>query len=106
MSAGTGRSRRSRVSLWLCVLSAAFILYGTTIPFRFIPSGRLVFVRWQELTLNPLYPRMGSGRTSIPDAIQNVLLFLPFGIFGAAAMERTKSSRLRVLVVTVAVAAL
>ena len=99
-------SRRSRVSLWLCALSAVFILYGTTIPFRFFPDRRIVIARWHRLTFNPLYPSLGGRRASIPDALQNILLFLPFGIFGAAALDESRPLGRRVLVVVAAGAAL
>ena len=106
MLARTGRSHRSRTSLWLCILSAAFIVYGTTIPFRFLPWRVLILSKWDRVTFNPLYPSTSGKRVSIPDAAQNVLLFLPIGIFGAAALESTKSSGRRVLAVAAAGGAL
>jgi VanZ family protein len=68
--------------LWL--LSAGFILYGGTIPFNF------------DADQAPLATRIAiASRTlpwqlddiSLPDIVQNVLLFVPFGIFGALSLQ-------------------
>lgn len=106
MSAGLPVKRRSRLSLWLAILSAAFIVYGTTIPFRFFPNRRLILARWHRLTFNPLFPNVSGKPIAIADAAQNILLFVPFGIFAAGALDRAHSPRRRLLVVVAAGAAL
>jgi glycopeptide antibiotics resistance protein len=105
MQPGT-RRRRGRIALWLAILSAAFIVYGTTIPFRFLANRRLVVARWHRMTWNPLFPMADGRRIRIPDAAQNILLFVPFGIFAAGALPRGTSSRRRVIVATAAGTAL
>jgi glycopeptide antibiotics resistance protein len=73
----------SRRTLWL--LYAAFILYGGTIPFHFAGDADLVAARWHRLLANPLLSPETGRRLSIPDVVQNVLLFVPFGVLGVAA---------------------
>ena len=73
---------RSRLPLVLWALSAAFIVYGTTIPFRFGADRQMVFAHLARVTPNPLVSPDTGGRLSIPDVVGNVMLFLPFGCFG------------------------
>ena len=73
----------SRRTLWL--LYAAFILYGGTIPFHFAGDPSLIAARWHRLFANPLLSPDTGRRLSIPDVVQNVLLFAPFGALGIAA---------------------
>ena len=73
----------SRRTLWL--LYAAFILYGGTIPFHFAGDVDLISARWHRLLSNPLISPETGRRLSIPDVVQNVLLFVPFGALGVAA---------------------
>jgi glycopeptide antibiotics resistance protein len=70
-------------TLWL--LYAAFILYGGTIPFHFAGGAGNVTARWHHLLTHPLLSAETGRRLSIPDVVQNVLLFLPFGALGVAA---------------------
>ncbi len=70
-------------TLWL--LYAAFILYGGTIPFHFAGDAGLFLDRLHRLRLNPLLSPETGRRLSIPDVVQNVLLFVPFGALGVAA---------------------
>jgi glycopeptide antibiotics resistance protein len=70
-------------TLWL--LYAAFILYGGTIPFHFAGDAGLFLDRLHRLRLNPLFSAETGHRLSIPDVVQNVLLFVPFGALGVAA---------------------
>jgi len=77
----------SRRTFWL--LYAAFILYGGTIPFHFAGDTTLVAARWQRLLAHPLVSPETGRRLSIPDVVQNVLLFVPFGVLGVAAAGAT-----------------
>jgi glycopeptide antibiotics resistance protein len=83
--------------LWIA--SAAFIVYGTTIPFNFVHDRRLVAEHLQQLTWNPLVAADTGGRVSIPDFVSNILLFTPFGFFGMWALPRPRSLGLRIAVV-------
>ena len=77
----------SRRTIWL--LYAAFILYGGTIPFHFAGDTTLVAGRWHRLLAHPLLSPETGRRLSIPDVVQNVLLFVPFGALGVAAAGAT-----------------
>jgi len=77
----------SRRTIWL--LYAAFILYGGTIPFHFAGDTTLVAARWHRLLAHPLVSAETGRRLSIPDVVQNVLLFVPFGALGLAAAGAT-----------------
>jgi VanZ family protein len=77
---------RLRVRLWL--LTVAFIVYGTTIPFQFVDNLDLVSERLSRVSLNPLISPETGRRVSIPDVVQNVLLFVPFGVLAMSSMGR------------------
>jgi len=73
-----------RLSRLLFLVSAAFIVYGTTIPFTFNLSpdhiaGRLNRINW--------YPLLPGYDNSLFDDVQNILLFLPFGFLGWTAVR-------------------
>lgn len=90
--------------LWL--LFAVFIVYGTTIPFHFSHDPEFIRQKAAGIPWNPL-TRQGGTRLSIPDAVQNVMLFVPFGVLGGfACRRRIGSEPLRVAVVTIAGGAL
>jgi VanZ family protein len=65
-----------------------FILYGTTIPFHFSANRTSATAKWRLLTLNPLRSTRAGQHVRIGDVAQNLLLFLPLGVFGAAAVSR------------------
>ncbi|MEO8680119.1 MAG: VanZ family protein [Vicinamibacterales bacterium] len=67
---------------WL--LLTLFIAYGTVLPWQ----PQLERGTWQ------------SGPYSVPDVLQNLLLFLPFGTFGVLALRRPRTDALRVSAVT------
>jgi VanZ family protein len=69
--------------LWL--LFALFVVYAATIPFRYVGDLALVHAKLSALPLNPLVSPDTGRRVSIPDVVQNVLLFVPFGILGMLA---------------------
>jgi glycopeptide antibiotics resistance protein len=92
-------TRRLPAMLWL--IWALFIVYGCTIPFHFVSDWRVVTAHWGKVTFD-LFASPVAGRLSLPDFVGNILLFMPFGVFGSLALPRR--SRLR-LVVVVALAA-
>lgn len=63
------------------VLCASFIFYATTIPWDIAHAPTLEGISW--------VPGWDSARDriwSVPDMVQNVVLFLPFGFFGFIAI--------------------
>ena len=97
---------RSRLPLVLWALSAAFIVYGTTIPFRFVTEPQMVLAHLARVTPNPFVSPDTGGRLSMPDVVSNVLLFVPFGCFGVWARPRARSVVAQILFLTVLGAAL
>src|SRR5438128_4778317 len=75
-------TRRPAATLWL--MWALFIVYGCTIPFRFVSDWRMVTAHWNLVTFD-LFASPVSGRLSLPDFVGNILLFMPFGVFGSLA---------------------
>ena len=88
----------SRRALW--VLFALFIVYGATIPFRFTGDPALIQAHVHRVRLNPLISPATGRRVSIPDVVQNLLLFLPFGALGMLAVPASRRSPGRVAWVT------
>jgi VanZ family protein len=80
------------VSGRLWALFALFIVYGTTIPFEFSRDPDFIRQKVAELSWNPL-TRPDGRRVSIPDSVQNVMLFVPFGMLGGLACRRSFASR-------------
>jgi VanZ family protein len=96
---GLTEPSRTKLPLVLWIASAAFIVYGTTIPFNFVHDRRLVVEHIERLTWNPLIAADTGTRVSIPDFVSNILLFTPFGFFGMWALPRPKGLGWRILVV-------
>ena len=63
---------RSRLSLVLWAASAAFIVYGTTIPFNFVHDRQQVADHLARVTWNPLIAADTGQRVSIPDLVGTV----------------------------------
>jgi len=91
-------------TFWLLI--TLFIIYGGAIPFHFSAGLSGAAEKLRTLPLNPLVSPVTGHRVSIPDAVQNVLLFLPFGVLGVLAVSARERSPLRVLRVTALGAAL
>ena len=73
--------------LWL--LFTLFIFYGTLIPFDFVFSSQQVINKIQHFNWMPFIDNDGS-RHSIPDIVQNILFFIPFGLLGVLSFEKNK----------------
>ena len=73
--------------LWL--LFTLFIFYGALIPFDFIFSSQQVINRIENFNWMPFVDADGS-RHSIPDIVQNILFFVPFGFLGVLSFEKNK----------------
>ena len=80
-------------ALWVCY--SLFIIYGTTIPFNF--DSQAIYQSISQISWIPFVDPDGS-RASISDLVQNILLFMPFGLLGF--LSRTKKGIISILVVT------
>lgn len=68
----------ARLPRRLLIVWGLFIVYGTTIPFDLAPSVEVARSGWEAAHKIPWEDPQG-GLPSIPDAVANVLLFLPWG---------------------------
>ncbi len=66
----------------LFVLSGLFIVYATTIPWDVVRAPSFDKVSWL-----PFWDAARGRMPSLPDIVQNVLLFLPFGFCGWFALD-------------------
>jgi glycopeptide antibiotics resistance protein len=90
-------TRLSRV-LWL--LFSLFVVYGATIPFQFTADHELLISHLSRISPNPLRSAVTGRWLSGSDAVQNVLLFVPFGVFGVLSLRRSRSMASAVAIVT------
>jgi VanZ family protein len=101
-TASSGVSLRS--ALW--ALFSLFIVYGATIPFQFSGTLPIAAAKLRALPLNPFLSAATGQRVSIPDTVQNILLFLPFGVLGVLSAPARARRWRRVVMVTILGAAL
>jgi VanZ family protein len=80
--------QRTRLRVWLWLLTAAFVIYGTTIPFQFVDDLGLAAAKYERLSSNVFLSPDTGARLSTPDVVQNVLLFIPFGLLGMSTLRR------------------
>lgn len=73
--------------LWL--LFTIFIFYGALIPFDFVFDNELIARKIRHFNWTPFVDPDGS-RHSIPDIVQNILFFIPFGFLGVLSFSRNK----------------
>jgi VanZ family protein len=92
--------RRSRIPLYLWIATTLFIAYGTIVPFHLVASWSAVVDHLARVGLNPLVSPITGRRISIPDAVANVLLFMPFGCFAALALDRPRHGSAKTAVIT------
>lgn len=76
--------------LWL--LFSLFILYGTLIPFNIVPNRTAVISNISHISRTPFVDPDGS-RASIPDVVQNILFFTPFGFLGVFSIAGRRKDR-------------
>jgi VanZ family protein len=96
-----------RLRRTLFLLFAIFVVYGTTIPFRFVGQFSVVEYKLARLLANPLAPSDPSQGFSTPDIVQNLALFVPFGVLGVlAGAPGARWGPRRILIVTALGAAL
>ena len=99
------REHLIRLPTWLWAALALFIVYGTLLPFHFVADRSFVADKLARITLNPLVSPDTNRRVSIPDVAQNVLLFLPFGVLGVLALDRSGANRAFTIARVTAIAA-
>jgi glycopeptide antibiotics resistance protein len=80
------------------ILFSLFILYGVLIPFDLYVNTETILFNIRNISWIPFIDPDGT-RASIPDIVQNILLFLPFGFFGFLALSSTYP--VRIVLVTV-----
>ncbi len=87
-------------SLWM--VSALFVVYGTTIPFDFELSahGKVGMEALEALEKFPRTEREMKQVDMWGDILQNVLLFLPFGFLGFLSMGKGYTNLWKIAVVT------
>ena len=78
------RKEKSLAKL-LWIIFAAFIVYGTALPFRFHMGGDYLRMRAGKIDWFPLLTS-SLGAPDSGDWLQNLLLFIPFGFLGYVAI--------------------
>jgi VanZ family protein len=81
-------------ALW--ALYSLAIVYATTLPFRFERDWAWAVEKAARVPLDVLASPDG-GMASVPDMVQNVLLFAPFGVLGALALARGTPPRVNLV---------
>lgn len=96
----THTSNPATTAQWLLLISAAGITYGSLYPFEFIPA---------QVSLRDIVVILLSDwrdELGIPNIFANIILFVPYGLFGALAFPRqTTSMRLFIVLSTAAILA-
>ena len=93
MSTSKTKYQEPKILKFLWITYSFFIIYGTIIPFNLVPSKELVLSNYDKISWIPFIDPDGS-RASIPDIVQNVLLFLPFGFLSFLSMNQRKWRRI------------
>ena len=81
-------------ALW--IIFSLFIFYGTLLPFHLCISRGTILSNIANITWTPFIDPDGT-RASIPDVVQNILLFLPFGFIGFLSMRQEKKVRIAII---------
>ena len=97
-------SQRFRLAYMIWALTAVFILLLTAAPFHFDTSRNSVLAHLSRVRLHPLISPDTGRRISIPDFVQNLLLFVPFGAAAVWAFAGDRPMRHIVSVVLLACA--
>ena len=71
------------------ILYAGFIVYGALIPFSLVTDLASIRINISQVSWVPFIDADGS-RASIPDIVQNILLFLPFGFLGVFTVSNRR----------------
>jgi glycopeptide antibiotics resistance protein len=73
---------------YLFAAYVAFVIYGTLIPFHVVDSLPALLRNVEGVRWLPFWDLHRGRIASIPDMVQNVLLFLPVGILGGHCFRR------------------
>ena len=85
------------MSRLLWVLFSLFVIYGTTFPFRFNLDPADLTAHAARISWHPF--RLRDGDISLPDIVQNILLFIPFGFLGfVSVIDKSSHLRLKMLI--------
>ena len=87
------RNNNLRTVRALWIIFSLFIFYGVLIPFQLCTSREEILLNISHITWIPFIDPDGT-RASIPDVVQNILLFLPFGFLGFLSMQQMKKVRI------------
>jgi len=77
---------RLRLAHAVWAITTLFVVVSTTAPFHFDTSLQSVSAHFLRIRLNPFIAPDTGRRVSIPDFVQNVLLFVPFGAAAVLAL--------------------
>jgi glycopeptide antibiotics resistance protein len=80
---------RKSVARLLWLLLTAFVVYGTTIPFRFDIHRWSLEQMLHRVNWTPVGDNRGG--MSLPDIVQNILLFIPWGFLGYISLIEKRS---------------
>jgi len=84
---------RLRVAHAVWAFTTLLILVSTATPFHFDTSLQSVSAHLSRIRLNPLISPDTGRRISIPDFVQNVLFFVPFGAAAVSAFGADRALR-------------
>ena len=73
---------------YLFAAYVAFVIYGTLIPFHVVDSLPALLRNVEAVRWLPFWDLHRGRIASVPDIVQNVILFLPVGILGAHCFRR------------------
>ncbi len=82
---------RRPVSTTLWILFTLFVVYKTTMPFNFSREVGWAARKFARTPWSPLVSADTGRRVSISDVVQNVLLFVPFGVLGVLTLRGARS---------------
>ncbi|MFC1822444.1 VanZ family protein [Thermodesulfobacteriota bacterium] len=72
----------SSVTKLLLLLFSLFVVYGTVIPFNFVDSRQEIIYKISRIQWIPFLDTSDNSLSSIPDIVQNIFFFVPFGFLG------------------------
>ena len=91
---------RGRPAIYLWLAAGLFIVYGTSLPFRFVADPAFAREKLAHVPLAVFAVTDARRGLSLPDMVQNILLFVPFGIFGVRTLGRRWHALQSIAIVT------
>lgn len=77
--------RAFRLGAWLWIGYSAFVVWATTMPFRFTTDEQIVLMKIAHVSPNPLTDPWRGGWVSLAGFVLNIAFFVPFGVLGVVA---------------------